>query len=46
MTLSIEEVQFKIRMLMLEQIINNTNVVISKDAIDKLGEVTINRNHV
>ena len=46
MTLSIGEVQYKIRVLVLEHIIDSSDIVNSMDAIDKLRNVTIYQNHV
>ena len=34
------------RVLVLEHIVNGINVVIGMDAIDKLGGIAINQNHV
>ena len=46
MTLTVEEIQFKMRMLVLEHFVSNIDVVISMDAIAKLGGVTIEQNCV
>ena len=46
MTLLVEEVQFKISVLVLKHIVNSIDVVIGLDAIDKLGGVAINWNHI
>ena len=45
-TLTVEEIQFKMRMLVLEHSVSNIDVVISMAAIAKLGCVTIEQNCV
>lgn len=46
LTLLVEEVQLKIRVLVLEHIVDGIDVVISMETIYKPGRVTINRNQV
>ena len=45
-TLSVEEVQFNIRVLVLERIIDDIDVILGMDAIDELGGVMVAGNDI